>query len=257
MFKDIDISRGILSSYYDKLLHHLSCDILIAGAGPSGLTAGYTLAEKGFKVTILEKRLSPGGGVWGGGMMMNEVLIQEDAVPILDEVSIRRKEWEKGIFTVDSIELASGLCFHALQKGVQIFNLTHAEDVVVEDGRVTGLAVNRTQGFETKLPIDPIVMESKAVLDATGHESAVVHMVQRQGFKLRTKSGGMMGEGPMFAGEGEAFVEENTSEIFPGLFVSGMAVCNAFGGPRLGPIFGGMLLSGKKAADLIGKALAP
>lgn len=251
MFQDIHISRGILSSYFQKLLDHLSCEALIVGAGPSGLTAGYTLAGSGHKVAILEKRLSPGGGVWGGGMMMNEVMIQEEAVPILDEMGISRKEKERGIVAVDAVELASGLCYRALQKGASIFNLTHAEDVVVKEGRVIGLAVNRTQGVEAKLPIDPIVMESRAVLDATGHEAAVVHMVQRQKLKLRTRSGKVEGEGPLLASQGEAFVVENTSEIFPGLFVSGMAVSTAFGGPRMGPIFGGMLLSGKKAANLI------
>jgi len=59
----------------------------------------------------------------------------------------------------------------------------------------------------------------------------------------------------MSATEGESFVEEHVEEIYPGLWVSGMCVAAAFGGPRMGPIFGGMLLSGKRAADLIALAL--
>jgi thiamine thiazole synthase len=49
----------------------------------------------------------------------------------------------------------------------------------------------------------------------------------------------------------EAAVVEKTSEVYPGLFVAGMSVCAVFNQPRMGPIFGGMLKSGKKAADLI------
>ena len=44
---------------------------------------------------------------------------------------------------------------------------------------------------------------------------------------------------------------ENTKEIYPGLFVSGMAANGVSGSFRMGPIFGGMLMSGKKAAELI------
>jgi ribulose 1,5-bisphosphate synthetase/thiazole synthase len=55
----------------------------------------------------------------------------------------------------------------------------------------------------------------------------------------------------MWAEVGEQMTVENTIEVYPGLYVTGMA-CNAvMGAPRMGPIFGGMLLSGKKVADLI------
>jgi thiamine thiazole synthase len=55
----------------------------------------------------------------------------------------------------------------------------------------------------------------------------------------------------MDADAGERFVVERTARIMPGLYVAGMAVCATFGGPRMGPIFGGMLLSGEKAARLV------
>jgi len=44
---------------------------------------------------------------------------------------------------------------------------------------------------------------------------------------------------------------ENTKEVTPGLIVCGMAANAYFGSPRMGAIFGGMFLSGKKAAEII------
>jgi len=55
----------------------------------------------------------------------------------------------------------------------------------------------------------------------------------------------------MWAERAESMVEDNTKEVYPGLFVVGMAANAVFGSPRMGPIFGGMLLSGKNAAEMI------
>jgi thiamine thiazole synthase len=63
------------------------------------------------------------------------------------------------------------------------------------------------------------------------------------------------GEAPMFCEDGERMTVENTKEVYPGLYVTGMAACGYFGSPRMGPIFGGMLISGKKAAEEIIKDL--
>ncbi|HPT74506.1 MAG TPA: hypothetical protein PKX52_06355, partial [Methanomassiliicoccaceae archaeon] len=55
----------------------------------------------------------------------------------------------------------------------------------------------------------------------------------------------------MWAEMGENMTVENTMEVYPNLFVTGMC-CNAvMGSPRMGPIFGGMLLSGKRVSELI------
>jgi thiamine thiazole synthase len=50
---------------------------------------------------------------------------------------------------------------------------------------------------------------------------------------------------------------ENTFRLCPGLYASGMAANNVQGGFRMGPIFGGMLKSGRKIARLIAEDLAP
>jgi thiamine thiazole synthase len=55
----------------------------------------------------------------------------------------------------------------------------------------------------------------------------------------------------MWAEVGEKMIVENTKLVYPGLYVAGMATNAVFGGPRMGPVFGGMLLSGAKVANLI------
>jgi thiamine thiazole synthase len=60
-----------------------------------------------------------------------------------------------------------------------------------------------------------------------------------------------MGEKSMWAENAENIIEEHTKEVYNNLYVCGMAANATFGAPRMGPIFGGMLLSGKKVAELI------
>ena len=55
----------------------------------------------------------------------------------------------------------------------------------------------------------------------------------------------------MWISESENLIVENTGEVCPGLYVAGMAVAALKQTPRMGPIFGGMLLSGKKVAEKI------
>jgi len=59
----------------------------------------------------------------------------------------------------------------------------------------------------------------------------------------------------MWAERGKAEIIGNTREVHPGLLVAGMAANAVFGSPRMGAIFGGMLLSGQLAAELAIKIL--
>lgn len=249
-FTEIDISRAIIDAYHHRLRDVVESDVLIVGAGPSGMTAAYYLAKAGRKVVVIEKRLSPGGGVWGGAMGMNVVVVQGEALATLDEFGIRHRSVERSLHVVDAAELACGLTERALQAGVVLLNLTCLEDVSVHDGRVTGVVINRTTLLGA-LPVDPITLRTKAVVDATGHDASAVEKLTRRGLIKDLPAVERHREGPMDAASGEAFVVERVAEVFPGLWVTGMSICAVYGGPRMGPIFGGMILSGRRVAELL------
>jgi thiamine thiazole synthase len=59
----------------------------------------------------------------------------------------------------------------------------------------------------------------------------------------------------MWAEKGERDISRNTREVCPGLVVAGMTANAVFGSPRMGAIFGGMLLSGRRAARVAMKLL--
>ena len=123
--------------------------------------------------------------------------------------------------------------------------------MIRENNRITGLVLNWSAVDLAKLHVDPLTIRSRMVIDATGHACEICHIiVNKLGVKLRTESGGVMGEKSMWAEVAERKVLENTKEVFPGLIVAGMAANAVCGTPRMGPIFGGMLLSGKRAAEV-------
>jgi thiazole biosynthesis enzyme len=249
---DAKISEAILTTYENKFRDILHTEAVIVGGGPSGLVAAYYLAKRGVKTALLDRRLSVGGGMWGGGMMMNQIIIQKSALPILDEFGIHYEKYDDIHYTVSSVECVSGMTFRAAQAGAKIMNLISVEDSIVRNKKIQGLVVNWSTVQMTGVMVDPLMIETKCVLDATGHDASVVNkFVQRMGNVLATPSGSLEGEKPMWAEHGEQQVLENTKEAYPGLFVSGMAANATFGGQRMGPVFGGMLLSGKKVADEI------
>ncbi len=250
---EIKISRAIIEAYKEKLIDALDVDVAIAGAGPAGMVCGYYLAKAGKKVVLFERKLSVGGGMWGGGIMFNEIVVQEDAKKILDEFGVKNRKYEDGYYLADSIDAVSTICSKSVHAGLKIFNLLSVEDVMVRAKRVCGLVLNWTAVEMANLHVDPITMRAKFVVDATGHPAEVARVVERKsGIKFNTKTGKMMGEQSMWAEVGENTIVKNSKEICPGLYACGMCANAVFGGPRMGPIFGGMLLAGKKVAkDLL------
>lgn len=241
------ITSSIIKDFAEGFLNNLDSEVIIVGAGPSGLIAGRDLAKGGFKVLIIESNNYLGGGFWIGGFLMNTLTFRAPAEEFLRELGIPYKEAEPGLFTASGPQACSKLIAAACDSGVKFLNMTRFDDVIVKDNRIAGVVVNWTP--VSALPrqitcVDPVAMETKLVIDATGHDASVATALERRGL-LKTK-----GFGPMDVGTSEDLVVEYTKEIYPGLITCGMSVATVFGLPRMGPTFGGMLLSGRKAAEI-------
>jgi thiazole biosynthesis enzyme len=230
--------------------------VVICGAGPSGLCASYFLSKEGFNVAVFERALRPGGGMPGGGMMFNKIVLQEESKPLLDEWGIETTHYRDNYYVASSLETLGALLSQSIKKGARIYNCIFAEDVMIYEKEIRGVVINWSAAEIAKFHVDPLTVRSSYVVDATGHDAEIAQLVSRKsGAKLSTATGEVIGEKPMWADEGEKALLRNTKEIFPRLYVCGMAANAVFGGPRMGPIFGGMLLSGQKVARLISERL--
>ena len=244
---EIIVSRAIAETYFKELLDYTEMDVAVVGAGPSGMTAAYYLAKQNIKTAVFERKLSIGGGMWGGAMMFNKIVVQPEGKEILDEFGVNTARYQDDYHVADAVEAVTTLCSRTVKQGAKVFNLISVEDVMIrEQGRVTGLVLNWTSVDIAGLHVDPLVVRAKVVIDATGHASEVSHVVARKaGGKLDIK-----GEKSMWAEVGEKKIIDNTREVYPGLIVTGMAANAVMGSPRMGAIFGGMLLSGRRAAEI-------
>ena len=239
------VSSGIIDSYFEKLKSNLSVDVAIVGGGPSGIVAAYFLAKAGKKVALFDRKL-------GGAMMFNDIVVQEEAMPIIKELGVSYKEGANGTYIMDSVHTTSALIYQATKAGATIFNCYSVEDVVFHNDAVAGVVVNWAPVIREGMHVDPLTIMAKAVLEGTGHDCEIARVVARKNdIQLNTPTGGVIGERSLNVELGEQTTVENTKEIYPGLFVSGMAANGVSGSFRMGPIFGGMLMSGKKAAELI------
>jgi len=253
MLDEVIISRAITESFMKTFMDYMDVDVAIAGGGPSGLVCAYYLAKAGKKVALFERHLKIGGGMPGGGMMFNRIVVQEQARPILaDEFGISLEKYNGDHYIADSLETISALTLGAIKAGVKIFNLMSVEDVIIRKDTIAGVVINWSSVGWSHLHVDPLCVRAKAVVDATGHDTEICKIAEKKsGAILNTETGKVMGEKSMWAEVGESVIMDNTREVYPGLWVCGMA-CNAvYGSPRMGAIFGGMILSGHKAAQLI------
>ena len=244
---EAEITRAIASEFHEVLMDRSSSDVIIIGAGPAGLTAGRELAAMGLRVLTIEQNNYLGGGFWLGGYMMNPVTVREPAQKVWDELGIPYKKVSEGLYLTPGPHAVSKLIAGACDAGVKFLNLTKFDDLVLKNGRVTGVVVNWMP--VSALPrnitcVDPVALEAKVIIDASGHDSVAVKRLVDRGL-VEWK-----GMNPMYVDEGEEHVVHKTGEVYPGLVIAGMSVTETHGLARMGPTFGSMLFSGKRAAEV-------
>jgi thiamine thiazole synthase len=254
--EEFEITNAILRESINELLNLTNVDVVIVGAGPAGLTAAVYLAKNKLKTLVIERRLSFGGGIGGGGMLFHKIVLGDYSKEILDEIECNYKyvEGDTRLLAVDTAELIAKLANTALEKGAKILFGVTVDDVIyrLDPLRITGVVIQWTPVLMAGLHVDPLMINSRAVVDATGHDAEVISIASR---KIPELNIAPMGERSMYSQRSEEVVVEKTGLVVRGLYATGMSVATLYGLPRMGPIFSSMLLSGKRVADIISSDL--
>ena len=132
-----DVTRAIVREFASQFDEYVESDVVIVGAGPSGLVCGKILAKAGLKVLIVEKNNYLGGGFWIGGYLMNKVTVREPADRILDKLNVPHKVVSEGLHVADGPHACSKLIAAACDAGHFRVNLP----AMKADGKVHTLTV--------------------------------------------------------------------------------------------------------------------
>lgn len=244
------ITQAIIQRATEDWISFAETDVIVVGAGPAGLTASMYLAKADLKTVVFERKLSFGGGIGGGGMLFHKLVVQTPADRILREIGCKLESLEEGVYIANTADMMAKLASEAIDAGAKIMLGVVVDDLIYRDSptRIVGAVVQWTSVIMSGIHVDPLGIKAKAVIDCTGHDAEVLAVASRKIPELNIV---IQGEKSMWASRAEQLTVENTREVCPGLFVAGMAVATMDQMPRMGPIFGGMLLSGAKVAQLV------
>ena len=282
--RESTVSRAMTSRYFKDLDKFAVSDVIIVGAGSSGLSAAYVIAKNrpDLKVCIIESSVAPGGGSWLGGQLFSAMVMRKPAHLFLQELEIPYEDEGDYVVVKHAALFISTVLSKVLQlPNVKLFNATCVEDLVTrpptEKGEVTvaGVVTNWTlvtQAHGTQCCMDPNVIglagykndgtrdlsqKHGVILSTTGHDGPfgafcakrIVDIDQNQ------KLGGMKGL-DMNHAEHDVVIHSGAYAGVDNMYFAGMEVAELDGLNHMGPTFGAMALSGVHAAEQILKHFA-
>lgn len=277
--RESTVSRAMTSRYFQDLDKYAVSDVVIVGAGSSGLSAAYVIAKNrpDLKIAIIESNVAPGGGAWLGGQLFSAMIMRKPAHLFLNDLQIPYEDEGDYVVVKHAALFTSTVLSKVLEfPNVKLFNATAVEDLVTrpagDNGEVTvaGVVTNWTlvsMAHDLQSCMDPNVIELSGykddgtrdqskkhgvVLSTTGHDGPFGAFSAKRIVSIdkNKKLGGMKG---LDMNNAEAGVVKGSGSYngVGSIYFAGMEVAELEGCNRMGPTFGAMAVSGIKAAEEI------
>ncbi|ODV93430.1 hypothetical protein PACTADRAFT_46803, partial [Pachysolen tannophilus NRRL Y-2460] len=261
--RESTVSRAMSKRYFEDLDKFAESDIVIIGAGSSGLSAAFVLAKArpDLKIALVEAFVAPGGGAWLGGQLFSAMVMRKPAHKFLNDLGIEYDDEGDYVVVKHAALFSSTLLSKVLTfPNVKLFNAVAVEDLITRKDHTTGQlrvsgvvtnwgALSLSGAHDTQSCMDPNTINANVVLSSCGHDGphGAFSAKRLESFGIK-KLGGMQGL-DMNAAEDQ--IVKSTREIVPGLFFCGMELAELDGCNRMGPTFAAMAISGVKAAEEI------
>lgn len=282
--RESTVSRAMTSRYFEDLDKYAVADVVIIGAGSSGLSAAYVIAKNrpDLKIAIIESNVAPGGGAWLGGQLFSAMIMRKPAHLFLNDLNIQYEDEGDYVVVKHAALFTSTVLSKVLEfPNVKLFNAVAVEDLVTRpvgtDGQVTaaGVVTNWTlvaMAHDVQSCMDPNVIELSGyqdngtrdpskkhgvILSTTGHDGPFGAFTAKRIVTIdeNQKLGGMKG---LDMNHAEAAVVKQSGKYqgVGNVYFAGMESATLHGLNRMGPTFGAMAVSGIKAAEEILKHFA-
>ncbi|CAL9728216.1 thiamine thiazole synthase [Monosporozyma unispora] len=282
--RESTVSRAMTSRYFKDLDKYAVADVVIIGAGSSGLSAAYVIAKNrpDLKIAIIESNVAPGGGAWLGGQLFSAMIMRKPAHLFLNDLNIPYEDEGDYVVVKHAALFTSTVLSKVLEfPNVKLFNAVAVEDLVTRpvgtDGQVTaaGVVTNWTlvaMAHDLQSCMDPNVIELSGyqndgtrdpskkhgvILSTTGHDGPFGAFTAKRIVTIdeNQKLGGMKGL-DMNHAEAAVVKQSGRYQGVGNVYFAGMESATLHGLNRMGPTFGAMAVSGIKAAEEILKHFA-